>query len=254
MPSASLAQLRTSSGRCMSAVATWPPPQSWPRRSTGPSRRSSSPISQSRYAVTVAGKPAGSGTPKPGGESRTTSSTPARVSSATSGSHSAALSGLPCTNATVMAPHPALLAWMRRRRGATGSDQTPWSTAPAGALRADGVAEPLGVGELLVARHLPVFHRPDVNEAGVDRPVGASAGVVALREHALLVEGDDLVGLGRETLYVGEDRAEHVGEDLVPAVVHAAIGHAGALVPLDVLGHRIEDGIDVSASERLVYR
>src|SRR5277367_5015624 len=47
-------QLRTSSGRVIATFTTWAPPQSWPTRWTGCSKRSNSVTSQRRYSSTVA--------------------------------------------------------------------------------------------------------------------------------------------------------------------------------------------------------
>src|SRR4051794_20859131 len=105
----------------MATFSTWAPPQSWPTRSTGSPIRSSSPTSQSRYSVIVAPKPAGSGAPKPGGASRTTS----RCREPASGSHSAGVSGLPCTNTAggvVTGPPPRPCRGDRRSLPHPGAD------------------------------------------------------------------------------------------------------------------------------------
>ena len=56
------------------------------------------------------------------------------------------------------------------------------------ALLADGIAEPAGVGELLVARYLAVGERPDVDEAGIDGAARTSAAVPASGHHAGVIQ------------------------------------------------------------------
>src|SRR6202048_916108 len=91
-------QLRTSSGRVIATFTTWAPPQSWPTRCTGPSKRSNSATSHRRYSSTVAVNRAGTGAPKPGGDRRTTGP---RSRSGANLFQTAAVSGLPWTRHTV---------------------------------------------------------------------------------------------------------------------------------------------------------
>src|SRR4051794_33148541 len=79
----------------MATPTTCAPPQSCPTRSTGSRKRSNRATNHSRYPETVAAKPLGSGTPKPGGDSAIASS---RSSSPSRDAQTAALSGLPCTS------------------------------------------------------------------------------------------------------------------------------------------------------------
>ena len=86
-------------GRVLTSRLTSPPPQSWPTRSTGPSRAATSSTSQAAYSSLVAPNPSGHGHPKPGSRSATTSS---RASSARRGSHTSAVSGTPWTRTAGM--------------------------------------------------------------------------------------------------------------------------------------------------------
>src|SRR5215207_8867541 len=97
------------------------------------------------------------------------------------------------------------------------------ATARAGSS-ADRVAESARIGELLVARHLAVRDRPDMDEASVDRTRGTRPAMPTAGEHADLVEPKDLVRAGGEPLDVGQDRPKHARDDRVGSVVDPSVG------------------------------
>jgi hypothetical protein len=74
-------------------------PQSWLRISAGSPKRSSSPMSQSRYPAGVTGKSGGTAAPKPGGD-KCNGSRPAASSDGARWSQTAAVSGFPWTSAS----------------------------------------------------------------------------------------------------------------------------------------------------------